>query len=693
MTRHPDDLRAVPPSIPPTSLPGTGSAPPLQRERVRKRVRRGPRWLRQFRRTVIGRLQPLKIAAILLSLIAVAAVAVLVLVSDATNRVENAVASLNRVVSSIGGRTGTDLTLNDFTRLQSAVADVSSTLSGVRRQLAFLQPISEQIPDTAGLFIALDAALELANAGGAMLNGLQPTLVFLVAGEDDETLVAPISSGQRVVELLRLGRPSFLAARETLGRADAIINRLAAAGSSAQNVLNAELLAQYARALEQANTLLINAPDLLTVALGLEREQSYLVLAQNSDEIRPPGGYLSTYGWFTVRNGRIENYAYSATTANSPNPPPASMAAEVQVPDWWITYQQPIYAAWDGSWDVDFPTTAQRAMWYYNSGGNPQSPVDGVIAIDIVAFERILGVLGSVTVPGYNEIVTEANFREVIYDIRASGEGDSPHKRFLAALYRQIFSDWQSFSATPETGTRMISALLELLRERHIMLVFTDAALNQAVDLLGWNGRQLPATAGDYLLVADANLGNKANRSVVRQTTYDVQIQADGSASSRLSLIYDYSDSRARLDPAVAPEHGSIDYNNLLQVFVPVDAQLESATLGLNAVRIVRDAAHTRLISRFTVAYDRSERYQFIYTTPGVIEPVGNFLRYELVIQKQPGIQPDVVNVQIALPPGAVLINATPTPSASYPLEQLILEYRLELTTDLTFEVIYQLGQ
>ncbi|MCS7072323.1 MAG: DUF4012 domain-containing protein [Anaerolinea sp.] len=641
----------------------------------------------------MGRLQPVKVIAIIFALFAVAAVAVLVLISDATSRVENSVASLNRVVNSIGGRTGTDLTLNDFTRLQSAVADVRSTLAGVRGQLAFLQPISEQIPDIAGLFTALDAALELADAGSAMLNGLQPTLVFLVAGEDDETLVAPISSGQRVVELLRLGRPSFLAARATLNRAQAIIDRLAAAGMSARALLNAELLAQYARALTQANALLIDAPDLLTVALGLETEQSYLVLAQNSDEIRPSGGYLSTYGWFTVRNGRIEDYAYSATTATSPNPPPPEMAAEVQVPDWWLHYRQPIYAAWDGSWDVDFPTTARRAMWYYNNGGNPHSPVDGVIAIDIVAFERILEVLGSVTVAGYDVIVTPANFREVIYDIRASGEADSPHKRFLAALYRQIFNNWQSFSSTPETGAQMISALIELLRERHIMLVFTDDALNQAVDLLGWNGRQLPATAGDYLLVADANLGNKANRSVVRQTTYDVQIQPDGSVSSRLSLIYDYSNSRAQNDPAVAPEHGSIDYNNLLQIFVPVEAQLESATLGLDAVRVVRDAAHTRLISRFTVLYDRSERYQFIYTTPDVIEPLGDFLRYALVIQKQPGIQPDVVNVQIALPPGAALISSTPTPSASYPLEQLILEYRLELETDLNFEVIYQLGE
>src|SRR3712207_7980955 len=43
----------------------------------------------------------------------------------------------------------------------------------------------------------------------------------------------------------------------------------------------------------------------------ISREQSYLVLAQNSDELRPSGGYISTYGWMRVRSGRVIAYDYS----------------------------------------------------------------------------------------------------------------------------------------------------------------------------------------------------------------------------------------------------------------------------------------------------------------------------------------------------------------------------------------------
>ena len=190
----------------------------------------------------------------------------------------------------------------------------------------------------------------------------------------------------------------------------------------------------------------------MTNALGLDQERSYLILAENSDELRPSGGYISTYGWLTVRNGRVINYNYSPTTDKSPNPPPASMADTFPVPDWWIRYGEPIYAAWDGSWYVDFPSTADMAMWYYNNGNNPNSPVDGVISIDINGFEKLLGGLGSVPVDGYNDVVTQDNFRELVYGIRASRRdypGPSPHKEFLAALYRSIFKKWQSYNSIP----------------------------------------------------------------------------------------------------------------------------------------------------------------------------------------------------------------------------------------------------
>lgn len=683
-------IRSIPPAPPLSASPTAGESAPLPMQRRRKRSG-GPRWLRKLRKRFNLRLQLFKVLIMVIVAIVVLGVGGLVLVTDATNRVESSLGSFNRVVTSISTRPGTELTLTDFARLQSSLDDVLSTLSSVQRQIGFLRPIvklNNALDDT---LTSLDTAQQLALAANAMLDGLQPTLFFLVGGEKNETVVAQISSGERVVELLRLGRPNFISAYDYLQTASRYIQAIEVSKLSAEMLLQVDQLSAFHEQLSDIQRILMTAPELLTVGLGLETQQSYLVLAQNSDEIRPSGGYLSTYGWMTMRNGRVVDYSYSATTATSPNPPADTMASEIGLPSWWIQYGEPVYAAWDGSWSPDFPTTAQMAMWYYDNGNNPQSPVDGSISIDIVGFEYILEALGQVTVPDYNLVVTTENFRDVVYDIRAFGEGDLPHKRFLASLYRQIFTDWQAIASNPETSADILGVLLRALQEKHIMMYFNDDNLNEATALLGWSGQQQDAIGRDYLMVVDANLGNKSNSSIRRQVTYDVEVLPEGAVSARTTLSYDYPAAVADLDPAVNPEfHGPLNYNNLLQVYIPVGSIVGATTGAINQLQEVDYATHTLLTGEMTVQYDSSERVQFSYTSPNVIESIGDYQRYRLLIQKQPGMQPELVSIQITLPVGATLVSTTPETVANYSLDRQILEFRFAQTTDIELEIVYR---
>src|SRR5262249_35036351 len=157
-----------------------------------------------------------------------------------------------------------------------------------------------------------------------------------------------------------------------------------------------------------------------------------------------------------------------------------------------------------------------------------------------------------VTVPGYeNTPVTADNFRQVIYDIRDFGGGDDPHKKFLAALYQQIFTEWENVSADSTKDAALLGVLLQALQEKHIMLYFSDPELEQAVNLTGWSGAQGTATDNDYLMVVDANLGNKSNHSIIRSLSYDVDVQDDGSVKGKATLSYDYSARTAANDPGV----------------------------------------------------------------------------------------------------------------------------------------------
>ncbi len=659
---------------------------PLAHRRRRRRRSSRSRWFHKLQRR-LGHYNWRIVLLVAFSVVSVTAMSGVLLSVSARDRVNDSWHSLDRVWFSLGNKPGTDLTLADFERLERAVNDLNSSLGSARRQTIFLRPLSFSNANLDTSLQMLDAAQYLTQAANNILAGTKPAVFFLTKGEQEESVATQISSGERVVELLGLGRGRFDTATAQLDSAQAIIDGLSMQHVSPDLVVTVDGLRRYLDQLRDIDQMLINSPDLLTAALGLNDTQTYLVLAQNSDELRPSGGYISTYGWMTVRNGRIVNYDYYPSTATSPHPPALDLASEVAVPSWWRSVSSSIYAAWDGSWYADFPSTAAMAAWYYDNGDNPQSPVDGVIAIDLEGFEYILKGLGSVTVEDYGIEVSSDNFREKIYAIRANHSDDLNHKQFLAALYRQILKDWQS--ADQDAMIELRGSLLQALQEKHVMIYFTDQNLDTALDVLGWSGQQKPGVQNDYLMVADANLGNKANRSVIRQLTYDVEILPDGALKSRLAVAYDYSARVAENDPAVGPQHGSLNYNSLLQVFVPANSQLVDTNNLDTEPTVAPTDTHTIFVSRIGIDYNQSARYQFFYNSPDLIEQLGPYRRYKLVLQKQPGMLGEFVNVQVTLPKGAHAISISPEAAASYNLENPILEFRVELVKDEAIEIIF----
>ncbi len=672
-----------------SDLPDSDILSPLAPQKRRRRRHSGP--LGRIRRRLRRVHWPL-VFAVVIVVAALAVVGALVLATDARSRIESAASSVQRVLGTISATPGTRLTLTDFDRLQASVNDLAGAVARADAQTRLLRPLAALNPDWAAQLGLLDAGRSMTTGGQAMLEGLRPTLFSLVSGREDTGMAVQAGSGGRVVELLALGRGRFLEAQQRLQEARLALDGLALDSVSPDLLLLSEQLSRYQRDLLELSVLLAEAPDLLTSALGLDERQNILVLAQNSDELRPSGGYISTYGWLLLDDGRVVDYNYYPTTETSPNPPPASLAASFAPPAWWIRYGQPVYAAWDGSWYADFPSTAAMSAWFYDGGDNPRAPVDSVIAIDLVGFEYLLDGLGSVTVPEYHEVVTPENFRALIYAIRGEGAQSREHKRFLAALYRQIMADWQRVDR--EQGAQMFGAVLRALQEKHIMLFFKDERLERLVDALNWSGAQLPGTANDYLMVADANLGSKSNRSISRALTYDVAIGPDGALESRLTVAYDFPASVAEADPAVRPEHyNQINYYNLMQVFVPAGSTLTAWNNLPRQPVIVSTETHTIFVSTVEVPYNSGERFQFSYTSPPLVETVGQYRRYRLAIQKQAGMIGEPVSVQVSLPPGARLVGTTPAVATSYNVDRQVLEFRLTLTTDQWIEVIYTLPE
>jgi hypothetical protein len=668
----------------------------LQEQKKRRRRRRRSK-LGHFWRFIVKDIR-WRLIFITLTVISVVAIGTqVVLVTDAMNQVEDSYNNINRIVNTITGKSGTDLTLTDFDRLEVGINDLQNSISTMQSRLRFVRGFASINPDWEVMLQALDASEQLTLGVRSMLNGLEPVLFYTVDGQEDEAVTTQISSGERIVELLTIGTGQFSSAQSQFDQVRQTLDNMDLNSVSPSVLLQIREIEALHQQAEEINAILLQAPDILTLALGMDETQNYLILSQNSDELRPSGGYISTYGWISVRNGRIIDYEYYPTTRETPLPPPEEFGSAFAVPEWWIQYRDPIFAMWDGSWYANFQRTAEMASMYYNlNENNPKVPIQGVIGIDIYAFENILEALRSVSVIRLVDdeeqiiTITPDNFRELVYDIRAFGEANE-HKEFIADVYEEIFTEWQDFSGDPETSEQLLGVLLESLLEKHIMLYSPNPQAQLAINILDWGGSQEAAFDHDYIMVADANLGNKSNRSILRQLTYDAAINLDGTVNSRIAISYEYPDEVASDDPAVDPEfHGPIDYNNLLQVYVTANSQyVDSENLGLTPTQI-DESTHTIFAARSRIEYDTAQRYQIMYDTPVVVDTVGPYQRYRLLIQKQPGVEAENVSVQIRLPEGASFVSSDPTPAATYFLESLILDYRLNIRSDQWIEVLYE---
>ncbi|MBC7222999.1 MAG: DUF4012 domain-containing protein, partial [Anaerolineae bacterium] len=358
-----------------------------------------------------------------------------------------------------------------------------------------------------------NAVLDLQEQGSLSLDGLLPLLV---------THRSDLEQAAKATE-------AALAAREVVEEA----------------VLSPRLRALLARAdpylplVGEALALAEAAPDLL----GADGERRYLLLAQNADELRATGGFISGVGLLTLRDGKVvdltftDSYAVDDLSKPHPAPPPAlsryMLGAGVLV-------------LRDVNWWPDFPTVAQAAEALYELDQGVVT--DGVVAADLEAFRRLLEALGPVHLPEYGEAVDAANLTTLLKTYWAAPKdapslGEKPwqawwqHRKdvmgdVLGAAISRLHSgevDWPA----------LLRATLGALEEKHLLLYVNHPQAQAAVARLGWDGALRPPAQGDYLMVVDTNVGfNKVNAVVQQAITYTVRLDEAGGAEAELTVRY-----------------------------------------------------------------------------------------------------------------------------------------------------------
>jgi hypothetical protein len=548
----------------------------------------------------------------------------------------------------------------------------------------------------------LDTAVDLTGAGKVVIEELEP-LLHMTSADQVAEVGDPLSQAMRTLADARpqLETARTLVERAAQRRAEIDVARLSSRLARLVKVLDRALpLAQAG--IEAA----LMAPDLL----GNSGPRTYLLLAQNSDELRPTGGFITGAGRVTVDAGDIVEFSFSDSYTvddfGKPYDEPPAPLYEYMLSELWLFR--------DTNWSPDFPTSARKAIELYTYGQGVE--LDGAIAFDQQGAAQLIGALGPFTVEGWDDPVTGKSFVGMVRQAWNPGtegvtrEWARTRKDFLGALAQVVL---QRVKQQPETVNwfGLGQALWHMLEERHLLIYMEEPTAASWLHEQGWDGALRPAD-GDYLMAVDANLGfNKVNPHVVQMLEYQVTLHADGGGTAALEVNYRHVGHGSNVvcsQRGIYEEGERVTYESLmegcywnyLRVYapegsrlwvasphpVPADYLLRGRGTAGQAEVLPDELGKAVFAQFFVVEYGQGLTTHFEYDLPPVARPSEGRWRYQLLIQKQPGTEGTPVSLAVVLPPGAELLTAKPFPHA---VDGETLTFELQLDADIDVEIVY----
>lgn len=396
------------------------------------------------------------------------------------------------------------------------------------------------------------------------------------------------------------------------------------------------------------------------VLLGNGAPRRYLILAQNNDELRPTGGFISAVGVLRVERGEItvesfgDSFAVDDLTLIHPQPP-APLQKYMWASQWLLR---------DSNWYPDFPTSAALAQSMYDSDHHQKT--DGVIAIDTRFMPRLVGALDNLTLQG--KPLAQTN---VVALLKASWEPMPPgdmsaawftgaRKNFLAGLMSEIMAHVRG--GTVRTGA-LAQALRQGLREKSVQMYFDDADAEQALRDADWAGAVTP-DIGDYLFVVDSNVGfNKVNATVTREISYSIRLTEQG-GDGTVAITYTNPSRAAPGECDLLKQHKDDTYAsmeqscfwNFVRVLAPRNSRFHSAS-GVQDAGAVPDPGEPATFGGYAIIPRNStQRVTFNYYIP---MPLIQDNTYTLTLQQQAGTAPAPVTVRVGVPIGYDVVGAT----------------------------------
>ncbi len=506
--------------------------------------------------------------------------------------------------------------------LERGILSIGSAVESMRREdftasRKHLQ-VSQKIFDRGAFWLS---PIALIPKGCSSIPGCSHLLaaeaVFSSGSDGIEAAFAGLSLAERVMQT------NSIAGNDTLSMLDLfestkldasraheyLVRTERAIGRINPSVIPREFQPQYStlnKALPLAVALLGNYVEhqsLFAEMLGAHGPRTYLFLFQNNHELRATGGFIGSYALLDVNAGKLRRFFVDGIFN------PDGQLKENIVPPKPI---QKISAGWslhDSNWFPDFPTSAEKAMFFYEKTGGPT--VDGIITLTPEVLKRVLELVGPVSLPEYGVTIDTENFISIIQEEVEVGydKEENEPKRILGDVMEVLLQRFLSFGHPKETW-ELGNSLADLLNERHILMYSKNPDMERLIRAAGWSGEVLSAPH-DYVSVIHSNInGYKTDGVIEEEIWHEAEIHPDGKVIDTVIITRKHNGGQT---PYEWWNKVNADY---LRVYVPLGSKLLSAD-GMTREFPEPPLDYTALGFRRDPEIEREERETVIDETSG----------------------------------------------------------------------------
>jgi hypothetical protein len=376
--------------------------------------------------------------------------------------------------------------------------------------------------------------------------------------------------------------------------------------------------------------------SMIPFVAGYPEPVSYLLILQNSNELRPSGGFVGTYGILEIDSGDISSLEthdiYHLDMPASLNESfdveaPEAIKKYLGVDKWFMR---------DANWSPDWPSSASNLEWFYEqemiASDREDEIIDfsGVIAVNPQLVIDFLDLIGPVKVD--DKTYNKDNFMENLQyetEVAFQEEGGSEweRKEVIGDILKEMKEN--IFDLDSNLWSDVIDILDSNIEKKNILLYLNDERSQKISSNLGWSG-EVKDPFLDYLMIVDANMAAfKTDRVMNKEIRYYLNEEEDGRFKARLELDYrndgwfDWQTTR---------------YRSFTRLYVPYGSVLLPSSSGESSLDEEISNPKTYFSSFISIEPKDTETLVFEYYLPNSLSSsVDEYNFYSLDLQKQPG--------------------------------------------------------